>query len=362
MKAQDIVTQLAVLLPQLTEKFTTNFSATSLSRVGTTVTVATSAVHNLAVGQQVNIVGAKTPINVVSLTRSGTIGTMVSSSNHDFTQNVSKSIEISGANEPEFNGIFEILTVPDRKTVTFSMVDSGPTVATGTPLLLNGYSVLQSYNGLKNVTAVPTTTTFEYEIADTTLFTPAQGTIEARINPRISAAVSAERIIDAYTKQAQDDLWAFVVLGDSFASKDRQISSDATSNLQRGNEYRQQVIQPFSVYLFFPTVNEIGARNSRDEAEDQFKFLCQSLLGSKFDSGLFVGKQNPVQFVDHGFYAYNTAFYVHVYNFQQVADITFGDTVGYDDDVAFRDINMTFNTNVGTEQFTADFVLDEVLP
>lgn len=359
MKASDVVTQLAIRLPQFTDKFTDNYSVTSLTRSGTTVTATTAANHTLKVGGQTNVVGAQTPISVTSISRAGVVGTMVTATNHDFTEGVSTEVIVTGAAEAEFNGTFTLLTVPNRKTVTFTMADSGATVATGTPLLHNGSSVFKSYNGLYAVTAVPAANQFQYEVTDSTLFTPASGTIEARTMPRISAAVTGDRASDAYTKQGVDSLWAFVVLGDVFASKDRNTLSDATSDIKRNEHYKQPLIQPLSVYIFFPASTEIAARQARDNAEDIFRPLCRSLLFKGFDSGLYVGQQNTVNFVDHGLSAYTTAFYAHVFNFQQVVDITFEDTVGYDEDVAFRDIDLTMGVDVGTGVMTATIDLDD---
>jgi len=361
MKAESIIQQLAIALPNFSDKFTTNFDITSLTRSGTTVTAVTSAAHGLVVGKQAIITGAKTPISIGTLIRAGVIGTLISDSDHDMTENFSADVELSGSTEAEFNGTFTVLTVPNRRTITFTMDDSGATVATGSPLLLNGSSFLKQYNGLKEVDTVPSPTSFTYEITDTTLFSPAAGTIKAKTEPRISGAISIDRIVDAYTKQAQDEYWAFVVLGDVFASKSRKIESDATDNQQRGNEFRQQIIQPFTIVVAIPTKTEIAARAARDEAEDLLRPICRSVLFKKFDSQLFVGAQNPSQFVDHGFTAYNTAFYLHSYNFESTADITFDDTIGYDESVAFRDIisNMTIDLGTREDPLTANIDLDE---
>lgn len=358
MKASEIVLQLGALLPVLTDKFTDDISITSLTRSGSTVTATTDSVHNLKINKAVNITGAQTPVAVSSLTRSGAIGSMTTTTNHDFTQGESLTAEIEGATEVEFNGSFTIISVIDRKNITFTMDDSGPTIATGTPLLVNGESALRQYNGLKQVTAVPSTTQFQFEVTDDTLFTPASGTIIAKTLPRISAAATIERAIESYTKQETDKLWAFVVLGDVTASKNRNIESDATDNIQRGQYYRQQITQPFTVLVMIPTSQEIAGRNARDLAEDLFRPICRSLLFSKFYSGLFVGKQGPVVFSDHGFGTYTNAYYAHAYNFQQTVDILFDDTVGYDVDVAFRDITLDMLIDFGTENFTADIDLD----
>jgi hypothetical protein len=99
----------------------------------------------------------------------------------------------------------------------------------------------------------------------------------------------------------------------------------------------------------------------RDDAEDLFRPICRSLLFSAFDSGLHVGEQSPLQFVQHGFSSYNTAFYIHAYQFEQTVDLTFDDTVGYDLDVAFRDITLDIKVDIGTGEpsLTADIDLDE---
>lgn len=363
MKAEDIVQQLALRLPMFSDKFTTNVSITSLTRVGSVVTADTSAAHGLVVGSQTNIVGSESPIAVTSLTRSGTIGTMVTTTDHDITKFPSgvQNVEVSGAIEVEFNGAFILLSVPNRRTLTFTMVDAGPTTATGTPLLLNGTSYLQGYNGLVSVASIPTATQFTYNITTSPPLTTATGTIVSRSLPRISASVSIDKALASYTKQTAGAVWAFVILGDIIASKNRAIDSDAVDNLQRGNDYRQQLIQPFTIFTLVSAVNSIAARDARDLAEDLFRPICQSVLFSKFDSGLYVGAQNPVVFSDHGFAFYDSTKYGHSYAFQTVSDITFDDTVGYDDDVAFRDITVNMGVDVGTgiEILTADIDLDD---
>lgn len=363
MKASDIVDQIARMLPQRTGAVTVDFEVSALTRSGTTVTATTVTAHGLAVGKQANIVGAQTPLPIGSLIREGSIATLVTDSRHDLTEGFKEDVILSGASEEEFNGTFTILKVINRKTITFTITDSGPTVATGAPLLLNGSSELQQYSGLHNITAVPAANQFQYEISDATLFTPAAGAIIARTNPRVSAAASEDKLTAAYTKQVPGDVWLFVVLGDVFASKNRSILSDATDNQQRSDHVRQQVIQPFTVYAFFPTRDEIAGRIARDDAEVLFRPLCQTLLGVSFDSQLSIGKQGTVQFVTHGLAVDESAYYGHAYGFEQVVDITFDDTIGYDLDVAFRDISVSMGVNTGTGVLTADINLDiEPLP
>lgn len=360
MKASDIVLQLASRLPQIDDTFTDNASVTSLTRSGTTVTVTTSAAHDYLVNQGVNIVGAETPIGVTSLTRSGTVGFLETDADHDFTLDVTLTVQIKDAVEANFNGTFTITSVTNRRNITFSMDDSGATAATGTPLVLNGSSVLQQYNGLHKITAVPTTTTFEYEITDTTLFTPASGTIVSRANARIASVISIDRLIDAYTEHAPQEHWLLVSTEDVVASKNRHILSDATDNLQKNSYFRQQIIQQVTIFLVVPTaVEQIAGSQAKDTAEGLFQSITKSILFKKFDSYLNAGTLNPLQFVSHGFQAYNTAYYIHRYSFEQVADLLFEDTVGPDEDVAFRDITLNMGLDIGTAVLTSDLDLDD---
>lgn len=359
MKAKDIINRLAAKLPALVDDFSDSFSISSLTRSGTTVTATTTAAHGLAVNRGVNIVGAKTPIEVISVTRVGILGTVNTKTDHDMTEGAFTTVELSGANEAEFNGTFTINRVLNRREITFIIADSGPTSSTGAPLLLNGSSVLQSYNGLKKVTATPSATTFQYEVSDPELFTPAAGTISVKVNARISGAATEDRAVDAYTEQNPGDAWIFVVMNDAVASKNRSLEIDGTDNIQRTQHFKQFISQTVSLYVAIPTSDTIGGRQARDRAQELFQPICQSILFAKFDSLLTSGEYNALMFNEHGFQAYNTAFYIHRYTFEIQLLMGIGDTVGADEDVAFRDIEMTQGHNVGTGEIMSNIDLDD---
>lgn len=363
MRAADIVTQLRLLLPQRTPEFTTNIPILSLTRSGTTMTAQCQKAHEMVAGDAVVIVGAVTQISIDSLTRSGVIGqleiTTGGSGVHDLTDKIATEITISGATESEFNGTFTRLEIPNRKTVTFTMANSGATVATGSPVLENGESPLRQYDSVYSVLETPTTASFTFTQSKTDLEDPI-GTIIARTKPRISAGIDPNRLAAAYTKEESGELWLFVVLGRSESSKNRQILSDAQDNIPRGTNYRQQILQPFTIYTFSTVTDEIAATEARDLAADLFRPICRSLLGKAFDSGFFVGAQGPVHFVTHDVFDYDGSVYVHSYDFEQVADLTFDDTIGPDEDVAFRNIDYTIDPNLGgTTVLTGSIDLDE---
>lgn len=357
MKSKDIVNQLAVVLPSLVDDFTTQYNVVSLTSSGTTATATTDIDHNLVVGKQVNVTGAQTPIVITSIDRVGIVATLITATDHDMTENAGFDVQIDGATESEFNGTFELLSVWNRRTITFLVDDSGPLSATGSPLLLNGSSPYQSYNGLKELTAIPSANSFEYELGGA-VFSPASGTIIAKTNPRISAAVSFDRLLDAYTNQLPDNAWLFVVLGDAIASKNRNIDTDSTDNLQAGNYFNQRIIQTVDVYVFIPTSDEIAGTNARDRCEELLKPICNSILAVKFPS-LVENNNNPLMLTGHGIQAYNKAFYAHQFSFESTIQLGPSDVFVPSNDVAFRDMAITMGLDVGTETFDTLIDLDD---
>jgi hypothetical protein len=517
MKASDIVTQMNVLLPQLTDKFTTDVAVKSITRSGTVMTALCNDKHRLEVGQAFAIVNSDVPIPISSLTKSGSLATLVTTTDHDLTNAITKTIRITGAAEAQFNGTFTRVNVVNRRTITFTVpdtsiftydnqvskfagvianifnestvvaplvkstgslkavsiggqniisvstsqvggiggvapvdmsaltnfsfwvfvdssvfanlrttdafririssvdqvatdwiefefdksaftantwiqlvidivnrtpddtdgtidltkiislvkfyignasftagdtifyddMDKGITIASGSPVLHDAESSLRDYNTTHKVNKVLDAVTFQFEQLVTSLPDPIDALI--RIKPRISSGINLERIVQLYTKHEVDEYWAFVVIEDVIASQSRLLQSDALDNQQRNVNYRQQIIEPFTIYVFIPVVTEIAARESRDIAADLLRPILRSLLFSKLSTGLFADKLNTVQFTGHGVNSYDTALYIHSYSFQQVAEIYEEDTVGPDLDVAFRNIDFKIFLDFGTQ-------------
>lgn len=358
MRNADLVARLSAVLPGIVDDFSDSSVVSSLTRSGTTVTITTTSAHELSIGQQAVIKGAETPITISVLTRSGIVGSMDTATDHDATIGEFITVTIVGATEPEFNGDFDIIAIPNRKKIQFRMVNSGPTVATGSPIVTNVSSPLQSYNGLKRVDAVPTPTTFEYTVTDSTMFTPASGDISVKSNPRISAAVTVERAIASYTKQDSGDAWLFVVVGDMVANKSRRLDLDASENLNRTSFFKQYASQEVQLLVFLPTANEISGRIARDRAEELLQPICQSVLFAKFDSLLANGSYNALMFLSSGFLGYDTATYIHSYGFEMLLLFGFEDTVGFDEDVALRDIEVSQFSNAGIDPLESNIDLD----
>lgn len=374
MRASEIITQLQTSLPQITGLFTKNVDVESVVRAGTILTVKCKEVHEAEVNDIVSLVGARTPLAITAGTRTDTVGLLTLAADHDLVvpKKTGETFEISGSSSATFNGVWPLLTgdvdpvtsdtssIPMRDQIRFSMPDSGDTsISDG--FVLDAASYLQTYNLPYCVQSVLSPTSFTILHPGTTLLDPV-GAIVARVSPRVSGGVQVDRMIEAYTKKETGEYWLQVVLDDVDASRDLQSRSDATINRSRTGHYRQQVLEPFHVYLFLPASEELSARAAADIARDVFPFICRCLLAHRFDSGLTDTEQGATGFLSHGFQDYTGAVYVHRYSFLQVVDLTWGDTVGASQSVAFRDIALTLTPSTGSATIHSDINLDHTIP
>jgi hypothetical protein len=367
-KTADVVTALLTRLPLLDDRFATLREEVAISkRSGNIARAVFATPHLMTTGDLLLVVGAVTPISISSFTRSGTVGTITTVADHDLTsgQGEPGMVRTTGANEAEFNtgedGAFTVLSVPGRRTLTVAMADSGPTVATGSPVLWDASSVLRSYNGLYPVTVIDADTV-DYTCGFATALDPV-GSYQVFISVRIAGAASPERAAASYSAKTEGELWLWVVLEDTIAAQDTLAPSGVVSGANISESFRQRVTQAFSVYLFVPATGSRHGSAHRDIAESVFPALCRSLLGVRFDSYLAQGAHYQTLFVAHGTAEYDDSggtVYVHQYQFQALADIIYEDTVGAGVDVAFRDIALTLGTAIeGTGEIVSDIDLDD---
>ncbi len=361
MKIVDVVNQLRLLLPQLTDRFTTNVAVTSLTRTGTSIAVKCDEAHGFEEGDFVAIVGADVRIPV-ALTRSGVVGTCVTTDVHDLTKKANKklSITFSGANEAEFVGSFDVIQIEDENTITFTMPDAGPTPATGSPVIHDAAGPLKNYNSTVEIVSTPSLVDFTFEQPDTTIPDPV-GAIEARGAPRIGGLARAQYVIRLYSEQAADEYWLYVVPEGVEASKDRNEFSDHTANHGRGTEYIQQLIERVTIFVVIPATQDETGSISSDIARDLFRPIARSLLFSGFDCGLANGTHGGlVQFERHVLVDFNGATYIHAYEFSRQYDLTYDDTVGDDLNVALRDlrVEMFFKEGTGITKIVIEPPLD----
>ncbi len=354
MKAEDIVKQLMASLAPQTDLFTDQSSIVSITMAGNVATVNAPA-HGFEVGKKdlFTITGAQTNMVIEEIVRVGDIASVRTADNHGLTfdrielevlksrdKNATLKVSLDGSNETEFNGTFELVSVPNRTHFQFRVTDAGPVEATGSPVLIDGYAY--GYNGTYNVDTVIDDDNFTFIMPFPDL-PPAAGTMVLKRNYRISRIVNFERAQKAYTKQGQDNLWLFVELADAAASKDRHSQNDATTVLGKTNSFRQQVIEPFFVYCFANATTQVSGGGRKDQMREVRSYIFRSLLGKVFESDLACGTQNQVVFNSDGTASYDSATYAHVFQFETVEDISFGDSVGYDFNVPFRDVELGFD-------------------
>ena len=377
MKIVDVATVLLNSLPNYTDRFFDTYSITSLTRSSNTVTAVTSAPHGLLVNDYISITGALLKNPIVSLTRSGSIATAVTANNHDLTEDwIQNTVSIIGANQAGYNGSHTLLSVPNRKTFTFSVDSSTVTPGTGTIFLLDDNNYLNSYNGLKPITAVPTTTSFQYAIPSGSglaplPYSPAYGTIIGMANYRIGAVLNFDEAQEWYfenvTSEGLGKYWIFITFGKTDASKSRFTLDDAVSNSMRGQVYRIRLITQFNVYVFAPIVKnaqtkliEYGRELIDYMTNDLRAALVKSICRYTFPSPFAESSWSRTALVSDETENYNNSTYIHRYVFENTEDVTYPDTIPPSSNVAFRDIDFNFlNSETGDTIASAEIDLDD---
>ncbi|MCK5602300.1 hypothetical protein KAR91_10535 [Candidatus Pacearchaeota archaeon] len=301
------------------------------------MTATTATDHNLTTGDVVSIRGALESLSITSLTREGSVATATTASNHDLTEGFQDTVNISGADQSEYNGAQTLLSVPSETTFTFSVSDSATTPATGT-ILLNEDKAF-SYNGVFNIT-VTSSTTFTYTV--TRDLSVENGVPEMSINPRIWPVPDIDRAVAAYSEQDPDKYALFLTQGSTTANRDRDTRTDASYEYIRGQEYRQTFIQSLDLYVFAPTADTVNAGNVRDTLEDVRFDLIKSLAGAFLDSGSSDTARRAVTYVDDDLEQYNGAYLVYRYTFENVYDITNDDIFEPLDSVVIQNLEINY--------------------
>lgn len=345
MKTEEVILILQSRLPVLSPFFSTRIQIQSVTKSEVIATVVTSSPHGLTPGDLVTVGNVSTPVVVDDFVETLEEIKFQTLTSHDLTFNESapldreQDVRIIGS--LGYSGSFRLTRVPNR--ITFFVDRNGAPALPGETFSLQE-TFIYGFNGLKEVLTVPAPNTFTFELS---FDLPAPNwTEEAFIcaRPRISGAVTIEQIIESYTEQPLDNLWSFVVLGDYQANKDRFNMNDALATQGRQADFRQKIITNFSVFVFVPNKGNIltdtNGRAARDVIEDIRSPLFESLLGIDLGSSLKAQGQGIVTYAGDSFYLYNGAFYVHEFKFQQVIEITSGDTAIRDVDRAFRDISV----------------------
>ena len=341
MQAVAVVNRLKEILPTFTDDFSDITSLTSLSRITTTITAVSAVAHGLTTGDYITIHGAKEPITLVSLNRVSNIVTVVSSTDHKLSDpslygkaSLPLYVEIAGA-DADYNGSWELVSVPDDTTFTFKITGTPATPSTAT-----GYLLLEDqdgYNGYKQVTVLDTTT-FTYPTTNTNLKTPAQGTLEMSNGTRIDYAATASRVLEAYSEDSLSVLktWAFVVAGGEQTYRNDTVTSDVSSNQVTGQDYYYQNQQDFAIYVLIPSKGSVLGGVESDLARTYRKFILKSIANYVFPSDLDEASNQPCTYVGSEPDDYIKAYYVHRFDFSISNFIQANDTAAFSNGVPLQ--------------------------
>jgi hypothetical protein len=328
MKIRELERHLRIEIPKYTNLFHSWFDVDTFVLSSNVATVTTSTAHGLSVGDEINLsdVVFVNPLNDVQNQGNGTaLATTLYPNDLTFhrdnptIQDNKTTIEITGADNTDFNDTFNIYQVNNRRNFYFEFPASGSDYANGSPVLLE--PDLMALNGIFTVASVPDTTTFTIAIEYYDFTAPAGAKFYNLENVRIAGDVTDERAQEAYTKQNQYDYWMFVIPDDTTVSRNRKIASDYADRNEIGSYYQQETQEPFHVQIFIPATQEYTPVDAMDDCRTDLKAALIKSLCSYRVSQVFTNEYNGIYFLGDYVFLYNNAVYAHQYDFATTVEI-----------------------------------------
>lgn len=334
-------------VPRLSSRFSNNATVSAVIVDGSPqVLRVTDLLHGLSAGREVVFIEGliDNDITAVELIADpgGDVLRFTTGKNHDLTLDYQATIELSGFTDSSFNGNFPLVAVPSRNLFEIS----------GSSLpVLNSSEVLREereigINGLFTIDRIIDVNIYEIDLTGKPEFTPQTVPILERASKfRMGVVMDVERMKAMYTTQSdQQNLWMFIIMGESGASKNTDIKSDANQTNTSQNPSRVLMINTFSVVVIFPTHKDIGGANASDLSWNEIlKLMLATGAGIKFDD--FGNTNYLTSLIDHGTGIYNNAYATHVYTFEYNYEITQDEQflTQFIESVAFRDNAVSFN-------------------
>jgi hypothetical protein len=345
---RDVMAHLWRYLPSVTSLFNESLTITSATVTSGAIT-GTIASGTPTVGQTLLLSGIKVrnPITAYIDNGDGT-ARFTTANDHDQTEPRQRldtqQLTLGGITPSAWNGAHDILGVPNRRTFEIA-IPAGATALTVPGCLIEQPTGVL---GIGTVTAV---------VSTTVTIQPAEGifhydgvidTITVNTKIRARAAADITRAADIYTKQGNGKPFIFVIMTDVSVSKDRHTPNDGLATFTKQDMRLLRLLQNFAVAVFIPTANDVGGDNAQHMAYGEiYEALTKIFYGFGFSD------QSAIQYVTvsagHGPGLYNSAYYLHVYDWQVPNVVTFES--GFDGqtpfitDVAFRDINQSLYVN-----------------
>ena len=216
-----------------------------------------------------------------------------------------------------------------------------------------------AYTGVHTVASVASTTEFTYLInADPQ--SPALGSPTLNTAPRISGAVNEERVKAAYTQQPDDSFWLLVTVGETTTSRNRAIESDAIETLTNSDLMRVRQIETLSVFCLAPARSTIAAREVLDTIDSEVKpAILKALLGYHPKTVYYDNNWCMLIPSGDGFADYDTATYVHRFDFERAIDLVVEDGVSPSPTKAWRDTQLSWLNDYGVTVATNEIDMDD---
>jgi len=345
MKAQDIIVHMMEYMPKYTDVFSGVVTPSSVVVSGTTVTMTFATPHGVANNGIVCVKGALIQNPIDTIDDSGDDVVFTTTLDHDITEGYTETVNLTSVSTPAIDGNYPIVTSENRKTFTLA---SFPGAALGDVVLNEAKEVVTVNGWFSGVTKV-SDTVFSYELPAAFPVDPVvkADTVSAVNALRISGGASITRLKKHYEQQKYREVWAFVVLGASTTSKDRNVTDDPTLQQGGSNEWGALLMQSASVFVFVPSKDSservLGTgRAARDLIEDIRPQLFKALLGTEFDTGFAQKPSSQLAMVGDDLFEDNTAYIIHQFEFQQVAYVSDDDVVDKSETVAMRDVSIDY--------------------
>lgn len=356
-----IVQHLKTYLPLFTSAFTETLAITGAVVGAGNILTITSLAHGKSAGQCVVLSGGLTrnELTAATLEADDTV-TFTTLYEHDLivpSLPLDDESIILGGFGSVWDGEHIINDVSNRLNFNVAL-PAGETLA---PVLDgNQYLVYSLPLGAYPIATVPTVDTFTIDLSSS----PEQplGAVDSAeiiAGFRIAAAANFARAQAAYSEQGTDEPYLFVIMTDTDVNKDRHTLNDGVAGLTAQDERLLRLLQSFSTSVFIPTTGDLAGSAAQDLA---YGTINTALLSTLFCSAIETDSLVPYVTVPvgHGPGEYNSAYYVHVYDWQLPQVINYSYGFLEQPDVAFRDILQTLNVlNDAEAPMIANIDLDD---
>lgn len=331
---------------RFTDAFSVELTVNSQSVIDArTIQIVTDSAHGLAAGKSIICKNGLIENAITAVDAVGDNLEFTTAYIHDLTNTDGPLDEVnlllSGFTDSSLNDSFNIQTITAENKFQIINPLAGLPTLTGSELLLENRPL--GVTGLFEIVSVIDAVTFNVEIPDYFPDIPLTGVREIEVVKgfRVAGVESPERADQIYTEQNASDMWLFLVMGDTEASKDRHTLSDAVMDSTYQDDMRQKFLQNFDTHVYIPTSTELSGIKAQELAYGEiFNSILYTMFGTLFEDEN--SRQNLLTVSQgHGPGLYNTAYYTHIYSWQQPTQITFD--VGIQgkvfEDVAFRELN-----------------------